>query len=55
MTNLVIAQSLNLVRSSASLQVKLPIRPEEKLQSVELNLQVFTRSIEGKPTLLTAH
>jgi Ca-activated chloride channel family protein len=49
------AEFINLVRSSASLQVKLPIRPEEKLQSVELNLQGFTRSIESKPTLLTAH
>jgi Ca-activated chloride channel family protein len=49
------AEFINLVRSSASLQVNMHQLPEEKIQSVELNLQGFTRSIAVKPTLLTKH
>lgn len=57
------AEFINLVRSSISLQASmsqqpkeiLEVKSEEKLQPVELNLQGFTRSIEAKPTLLTAH
>ncbi len=49
------AEFINLVRSSASLQVSMPKQSEQKLKSVELNIQAFTRSIELKPTLLTAH
>tara|TARA_R110002153_G_scaffold6556_7_gene29962 strand:- start:7818 stop:9659 length:1842 start_codon:yes stop_codon:yes gene_type:complete len=55
------AEFINLVRSSASLQVNMPdpsktrSKIESKLQSAELNIQGFTRSIEAKATLLTAH
>jgi Ca-activated chloride channel family protein len=49
------SEFINLVRSSASLQVNMHQLPEEKIQSVELNLQGFTRSIAVKPTLLTKH
>jgi len=49
------AEFINLVRSSASLQVNIPKQTDETLHSVELNLQGFTRSMEAKPTLLTAH
>lgn len=49
------AEFINLVRSSASLQVSIPSSPKQKIPPVELNLQGFARSIEAKPTLLTVH
>jgi Ca-activated chloride channel family protein len=51
------AEFINLVRSSASLQVNMPepSKATSKLQSVELNIQGFTPSIEATPTLLSAH
>jgi len=49
------AEFINLVRSSATLQVDVPKVLKEILQPVELNIQGFTRSIDITPTLLTAH
>ncbi|WP_293748812.1 VWA domain-containing protein [uncultured Paraglaciecola sp.] len=49
------AEFINLVRSSATLQVNNPKQSKEKLSSVELNPQGFTRTIESNPTLLTKH
>ena len=55
------AEFINLVRSSAALDVAMPkhsnvnLQPDEKLQSVELNLQGFTRNIKVNPILLTVH
>jgi len=49
------AEFINLVRSSASLQVGISNQPQENLQSVELNLQGFAGNIEVKPTLLNVH
>jgi Ca-activated chloride channel family protein len=51
------AEFINLVRSSASLQVSMPdpSKTNSKLQLAELNIQGFSRSIKAKPTLLTAH
>jgi len=49
------AEFINLVRSSASLQVSFPRQSDQELQPVELNFQGFARSIEAKPTLLTAN
>ena len=49
------AEFINLVRSSATLQVDVPNVSKEILQPVELNIQGFTRSIDITPTLLTAH
>ena len=49
------AEFINLVRSSASLQVSISNQPDENLQSVELNLQGFAGNIEVKPTLLNVH
>jgi Ca-activated chloride channel family protein len=49
------AEFINLVRSSATLQVDVPKVSKEILQPVELNIQGFTRSIDITPTLLTAH
>lgn len=49
------AEFINLVRSSATLQVNIPKQSKEKLSSVELNPQGFTRTIEANPTLLTKH
>jgi Ca-activated chloride channel family protein len=49
------AEFINLVRTSASLQISMPKQQDVKLQSAELNIQDFTRTIEVKPTLLTAH
>jgi Ca-activated chloride channel family protein len=49
------AEFINLVRSSATLQVNIPKQSKEKLSFVELNPQGFTRTIEANPTLLTKH
>ena len=55
------AEFINLVRSSAALHVAMPkhsnvnLQPDEKLQSVELNLKGFTRNIKVNPILLTVH
>ncbi|WP_198556539.1 YfbK domain-containing protein [Paraglaciecola sp. MB-3u-78] len=49
------AEFINLVRSSALLQANIPNQQGEKSQSTELNIKGFTRTIEVKPTLLTAH
>jgi Ca-activated chloride channel family protein len=49
------AEFINLVRSSASLQVSISNQPDENLQSVELNLQGFVGNIKVKPTLLNVH
>jgi Ca-activated chloride channel family protein len=49
------AEFINLVRSSASLQVTKPKQPEDKFHSEELNIQGFARNIKANPTLLTAH
>jgi Ca-activated chloride channel family protein len=55
------AEFINLVRSSAALHVAMPkhsnvnLQPDEKLQSVELNLQGLTRNIKVNPILLTVH
>jgi Ca-activated chloride channel family protein len=49
------AEFINLVRSSASLQVSISNQPDENLQLVELNLQGFAGNIKVKPTLLNVH
>jgi Ca-activated chloride channel family protein len=49
------AEFINLVRSSATLQVSLNNPSKEILQPVELKFKGFARSIETNPTLLTAH
>ena len=49
------SEFINLVRSSASLQVSVSKQTEEKYQTEELNLQGFASSIEAKLTLLSAH
>ena len=49
------AEFINLVRSSASLQVSISNQPDENLQLVELNLQGFASNIKVKPTLLNVH
>lgn len=51
------AEFINLVRSTAALHASMPkpSKTQSKLQSVELNIQGFARTINAKPTLLTAH
>ena len=55
------AEFINLVRSSAALQVSMPkqsndiLQLNEKSQTVELNHQGFTRNIASLPILLTDH
>lgn len=49
------AEFINLVRSSASLNVSMPKQPEENPQLVKLNIQHFARSLKSKPSLLTTH
>ncbi|WP_339719899.1 VWA domain-containing protein [uncultured Paraglaciecola sp.] len=49
------AEFIQLVRSSASLHLNLVKGAKDKSQSVELNLQAFTRNIEPKAALLIEH
>lgn len=49
------AEFINLVRSSASLQVNIPKLSEESFASAEFNPQVFTRNPQAKTILLTTH
>jgi len=49
------SEFINLVRSSASLQVSMPKEPSKNFQSVELNIRDFARTIKPNPTLLTVH
>jgi Ca-activated chloride channel family protein len=49
------AEFINLVRSSASLQVSMPKQPERNPPSVKLNIQSVARSLESTPRVLTTH
>jgi Ca-activated chloride channel family protein len=49
------AEFINLVRSSASLQVKISKLSEENLASAELSPQKLNRNVQAKSILLTTH